>query len=627
MCGIAGIFSFKNPVEGFKNKMEKALVQLNKRGPDAHGIFLHNKVLLGHTRLSVIDTSEAANQPFTDETGRYTIVFNGEFYNYKQERKILEEKGLKFRTASDTEVLLKMYIHYGTDSFEKINGCFAFALYDRVTGKMVIVRDRFGINPLWYFRDNDNVIFGSELKALMALGIPKELDFDSMRLYFNLNYIPAPWSIFKNTFKLEPGTYLELNGNEVSQHQYYAIDYKSPGTFNKSYEEAKAQLEEILDNAVQRRLVADVPLGAFLSGGIDSSVITALASRHTSQLRTFSIGYSDEPFFDETRYSELVAEKFKTNHSTFKLNNSDLYSELFNFLDYIDEPFADSSGLAVYLLSKKTRQHVTVALSGDGADELFAGYNKHRAHYLASKDNFTNYLLKFSAPAFSLLPSSRNSGLMNKIRQIKRYSSGIYLNEKDRYWQWCSLMNDKTTRRLLSNKPFPEFSSRRSKIISEIDNSKDLNRILLSDVKLLLPGDMLTKTDMFSMAHSLEVRTPFLDHEVVNFAFSLPAAYKIESGIKKKILQDSFRKILPEELYNRPKHGFEVPLLKWLRTELQPLINEDLLNSDFIRTQNLFDYNTVKSLKKQVLSRNPGDATANIWALIVFQYWWKKYQS
>jgi asparagine synthase (glutamine-hydrolysing) len=627
MCGIAGVISFKKPVEDFKHNMEKAILQLGKRGPDSKGIFLHNKVLLGHTRLSVIDTSNAANQPFTDETGNYTIVFNGEFYNYREERKILESLGVKFFTSSDTEVLLKIYIHYGIDAFCRINGCFAFAIYDKPKEKLFVVRDRFGINPVCYYSDNEKFIFGSEIKALVALGIPKKIDNDSLRMFFNLNYIPSPWSIYENTFKLEPGSYLEISNNLISKKAYYSINYSAPGSFLGDYESAKAELEILLDRAVQRRLVSDVPLGAFLSGGIDSSVITALASRHTDKLKTFSIGYTDEPFFDETHYAELVAQKFKTNHKTFKIGNGELYSELFNFLDYIDEPFADSSGLAVYLLSKKTREHVTVALSGDGADELFAGYHKHKAHYLASKDNFLNYLFKFSAPVFSILPSSRNSGLSNKIRQAKRYSSGINLNEKERYWRWCCIMSDKQSLNLTINKGYKDFDLRKSQILSEIDKKNDLNKILLSDVKLLLPGDMLTKTDMFSMANSLEVRTPFLDHELVNFAFTLPVSYKINSTMKKRILQDSFKNILPPELYNRPKHGFEVPLLKWLRTDLQPIINNDLLNNEFIKTQNLFNPEVIEKLKNQIKSNNPGESVAKVWALIVFQYWWKKYQS
>ncbi|MBN2682373.1 MAG: asparagine synthase (glutamine-hydrolyzing) [Bacteroidales bacterium] len=627
MCGIAGIYSFNNSVEDHKNKMNQALVQLGKRGPDAKGIYQFNKIILGHTRLSVIDTSEAANQPFSDETGNYTIVFNGEFYNYREERKILEQKGYNFLTASDTEVLLKMYICYGVKAFEKINGCFAFGIYDKLQEKLILVRDRFGINPLCYYINNEKLIFASEIKALVALGIPKKIDNSSLRLFFNLNYIPSPHTIYENTYKLEPGNYLEVINNKIEKHSYYSINYTTPANFSGNYDDAKIKIIELLDEAVRKRLVADVPLGAFLSGGIDSSVITALASRHTSRLKTFSIGYSDEPFFDETKYAEIVAEKFKTDHKTFKLNNSDLFSELFNYLDYIDEPFADSSGLAVYLLSKKTRKHVTVALSGDGADELFAGYYKHKAHFLASKDSFANYLLKFSSPVLSILPSSRNSAVLNRIRQLKRYSKGLQLTEKERYWNWCCLMSDKQSENLILNKNFTDFASRKSAIIREIDKNGDINKILLSDVKLLLPGDMLTKTDMSSMANSLEVRTPFLDHNLVNFTFSLPSSFKINSSLKKRILQDSFRQILPQELYNRPKHGFEVPLLKWLRTELQPIINNDLLNIDFIASQNLFNFKYVERLKKQIKSGNPGEATANIWALLVFQYWWKKYQS
>ncbi|HBS86609.1 MAG: asparagine synthase (glutamine-hydrolyzing) [Bacteroidetes bacterium GWF2_38_335] len=624
MCGITGIYSFTEKATAFKSKLEKSVEKLALRGPDGSGTYLDNYVALGHTRLAVIDTSDAGSQPFTDETGRYTIVFNGEFYNYRETRKELESKGHNFRSQCDTEVLLKLYIEVGEKCLDVINGCFSFAIYDKNENSLFLARDRFGINPLLYFHGKEFFAFSSEMKGLMELGIPKEIDTDALLVYFQFNYIPPPKTIFKNVFKISPGHSITIKNGQVTCKQYYRPQYSKGNYIDKSITEIQEMLVSELDKAVQRRLVADVPIGAFLSGGIDSSVIVALASRHTKNLNTFSIGFKDEPFFDETRYANLIAEKYKTNHSVFSLSNDDLYKELFNVLDYTDEPFADSSALAVYILSKHTRKKATVALSGDGADEVFAGYYKHHAHLMASKDSFINYLIRFSSPFLSLLPESRNSNLLNKFRQIKRYKEGLVLDEKERYWLWCSLMNEKNAMRLLSINLSDEYKVQKQELLSDISGKNDFNDILFSDVKMVLPGDMLTKTDLMSMGNSLEVRTPFLDHNVVNLAFSLHSSLKIDSGQKKKILQNSFRSMLPEELYNRPKQGFEVPLLKWMRNELKPLIENDLLKNDFIRAQNIFNPEIIEKYKKKLYSGNPGDVHANIWALIVFQYWWKK---
>jgi asparagine synthase (glutamine-hydrolysing) len=413
---------------------------------------------------------------------------------------------------------------------------------------------------------------------------------------------------------------------------WYRIPYDPKKTQkNKlSYEQQQKKLLELMDDAVARRLVADVPLGSFLSGGIDSSAITALAARHTPHLNTFSIGFRDEPFFDETKYANLVAKMHQTNHTVFSLTNQDLYDHIFEVLDYIDEPFADSSALAVYILSKRTREKVTVALSGDGADELFAGYNKHMGEFQVRRGGFKAEAVTGLNLLWDILPKSRNSFFGNRIRQFQRFSRGMLSGPKDRYWDWASFVSERDARNLLSpasrrkvGKKLAE--KRRRDILEHLHADGDLNEVLLTDMNLVLPNDMLVKVDMMSMANSLEVRTPFLDYKVVNFAFSLPVESKINATMKKRIVQDAFRPMLPEELYKRPKQGFEVPLLKWFRNELRPLITDDLLSDDFIESQGIFDVEAVRALKTQLFSRNPGDIHARIWALIVFQHWWKKW--
>jgi asparagine synthase (glutamine-hydrolysing) len=396
------------------------------------------------------------------------------------------------------------------------------------------------------------------------------------------------------------------------------------------YPSAQQKFKSLLEKSVQQRLVADVPIGTFLSGGIDSSVITGLASQHQSKLHTFSIGFNDEKFFDETNYANLVAKKFKTEHTVFSLNNRDLFEHVHNILDYIDEPFADSSAINVYILSKETRQHATVALSGDGADELLSGYTKHAAFYRIIHPTVFDKMIGYLSPFWKALPQSRNNFLGNKVRQLNRFAEGMKLGSQERYWRWAGYASEKETYDLLSaqSKTYlnqQEYETYKRDLLHHISTTESINEVLLTDMELVLPNDMLTKVDWMSMANGLEVRTPFLDYELVNFVFSLPDEYKINRGLRKRILQDTFRELLPKELYNRPKKGFEVPMLHWLRHEMKSLVVDNLLSEKTIRDQGIFDYSEVQQLKSQLYSHNPADVHARIWALVVFQWWWKKY--
>ncbi len=329
----------------------------------------------------------------------------------------------------------------------------------------------------------------------------------------------------------------------------------------RPYADVQKEFSALLETAVLRRLVSDVPLGAFLSGGIDSSVITALAARHKPDLHTFSIGFRDEKFFDETHYAQLVAKKFKTNHTVFSLTNDDLYRHLHDILNYIDEPFADSSAIAVYILSRETRKHATVALSGDGADELLSGYNKHAAHYRVMHPGIKESLVSALGPVWKMMPQSRNGTLSNKFRQLSRFAEGMKLTSKERYWQWATLASNEEALRMLHpelrmNKWLSEYVQRRKNILQRIPDRENINDILYTDMQLVLPNDMLTKVDLMSMANGLEVRTPFLDVDVVNFAFSLPSAYKINHKLRKRVVQDAFRKVLPSELIQSSQERF-----------------------------------------------------------------------
>ena len=625
MCGIAGIIS-NNPNHPAIHAFPNALNKLSKRGPDATGIVIEGGTILGHKRLSIIDTSNAGNQPMKDVSGRYTIIFNGEFFNYKDYYPELKADGIEFTSHSDTEVLLYLYIKYGKTCLDKVNGFFAFCIYDSLEKSYFIARDRMGIKPLLFTIHDNALIFASEMKVLLSLGVNRIIDRTSMHLYFQLNYLPGENSILENIKRLLPGHYLNfkldtiLEFNTIKQHCWYEVPYLEK-TIITSYKQASDELEKRLEAAVTDRLISDVPLGCFLSGGVDSSIITALAAKHSNKLKTFSIGFSDEPQFDETRYAQEVAVHCKTEHLAFHLKSHDLLDALPSVLDYLDEPFADSSALAVFILSKETKKEVTVALSGDGADELFAGYRKHRAEWMFIKQPGFAKAARLISPVLSLQQGSRQSVLGNKLRQIHRFAEGASLSEAERYWRWCSISAWEDVDKLLKWTQEELITARVNELTNTINDS-DFNSVLLNDCKLVLPYDMLVKVDQMSMANSLEVRVPFLDKRVVEWAFQLPPEMKIDKKHQKKIVKDTFKHLLPKDFFERKKQGFEVPLLNWLKADLSPLL-DNYFEANFIEEQGLFNGAEILRIRKKLYSKHPGDATAKIWALLVFQHWYK----
>jgi len=429
MCGIAGYLTLQE--QPVAQHLERAIARLNKRGPDfATCKSLSPQAGFAHARLSIIDTSAVAHQPMSDPTGRYTIVFNGEIFNYR-ELKNEYLSSITFSSTSDTEVLLHLYIQKKEQCLDLLNGFFAFAVYDHQEKSLFVARDRYGIKPFHYYYDSKQFYFASELKALLQFPIKRELDFNTLGLYLQLNYVPGTMSMLNGIRKLKPGCFAQIDSDlKITEGHYYVVPFSSGGRVSgadMSYEKAKKNLRELVEAAVERRMIADVPLGSFLSGGIDSSIVTACAVKHTTNLNTFSIGFKDEPYFDETRYANLVAKAFNTNHTVFSISNDEMFANIFDILDYIDEPFADSSAIAVYILSQKTRQKVTVALSGDGGDELFGGYNKHQAELRARQQNMINFMVKSALPLLRILPKSRHSALGNKFRQLERYSEGLKL--------------------------------------------------------------------------------------------------------------------------------------------------------------------------------------------------------
>ncbi|GIV43697.1 MAG: asparagine synthetase B [Bacteroidia bacterium] len=623
MCGIAGWIDIKNPIDYTQN-LEKALQKLHLRGPDNRAILHQNIVHLGHARLSIIDVSDVAHQPMFNHEKNLCIVFNGEIFNFLELKQELLQEGYLFNNQSDTEVILQLYQKEGEKSFQRLNGFFAFVLYDITKNKIFIVRDRYGIKPLYIHQNENSFFFASELKALMEFPIPPKIQSASVGLFFNLNYLPPNISIYENVQPFPYAHYAVIQNQSIEFHKYYEL--KPPKIISLDYEQAQKDLLNLLEDAVQKRLIADVPLGVFLSGGIDSSVIATLAARHQKHLKTFSIGF-ENPLYDETHYAKLVAQKAQTEHTVFTLKMEELYENLFDVLDYLDEPFADASAINFYILSKYTKKHVTVALSGDGADELFGGYTKHVGEYQARQNHIPNQLLKVLQPLLSIIPSNRNSKLGRKIWQVQKYTKGLKDSYSERYWKWCSVLEEEKLPQLLAldyNKAhFEKIKAFYTQNIQE--NSISMNDVFLTDLQLVLPGDMLVKGDRMSMANSLEVRVPFLDYRVVDFVNQLPSEYKVYGNMRKRILQDASKKILPPELYNRPKQGFEVPLKDWFCGPMKTYLEKEILNRDFVQEQGIFHYAKLQELCQTVWEGKNTKEDWTLWSVVVFQHWYKKY--
>ncbi len=626
MCGIVGVYSFTDAGAGYHGKIQDATEILTHRGPDGSGIYRGNKVSMGHTRLAINDLSAMAEQPITDSTGQYRIIANGEIYNHRELREKLQQQGVIFNSDSDSEVILHLYIQKGPECLQLLNGFFSLSIYDSVNDQLFIARDRFGIKPLLIYQVRDVLLFSSEMKSLLALGIPKTLDRTSIYQYFQLNYIPPPFSIFKKVRKLEPGYYLLVNKNEVTTKKYYTIPHRNIKTLSQDHSSIQRELRNVLGNAVRMRMQADVPVGVFLSGGVDSSILIAEASQYTT-LSTFSIGFQDAPFFDESHHAEQVANHFGTSHTTYLLSEDDLDRNLQPALDCLDEPFGDSSALLMYILSSKAGKEVKAVLSGDGADELFGGYHKHRAHWLAIQQRELSNLYSLCSPLLQALPKSRHGKFTNIIRQLHRYAHGCSLTPKERYWLWASVCEEETVLKLLNTAPLIQADERKRQLLEAINTPEEFSDILRTDMQLILVGDMLHKVDMMSMANGVEVRNPYLDYQMVNIAFNLENNLKMHSGGGKKILRDAYQHLLPAAIYDRPKKGFEVPLLGWLRRIVTDRLAGEYFDKEFLKDQQIFNLKTIKRIKNKLYSSNPGDAPAQLWALIVFQHWWKKHLS
>ncbi len=619
------------------------------RGPDDEGIYIISKsekkgckvrAGLGHRRLSIIDLSQAGHQPMSNEDGTIWITFNGEIYNYRELREYLKRKGHIFESETDTEVIVHLYEEEGTAAVKELNGMFSFGLWDGKAGRLWVCRDRIGIKPLVYYWDRRRFVFASEIKALLCdSSIPRELDYEALSLYLTFSYVPAPYTIFKGIRKLEPGHCLVLENGNLKKEKYWDVPHTpeqeiSCLPFSRQEEVFKGRLYESLSEAVAKRMIADVPLGAFLSGGIDSSIIVALMARQgRSPVKTFSIGFKDDKLFDETHYAREVASLYGTDHHEFKLTHKDMLDVLTEVLSTFDEPFSDSSAIPTYIVSRETRGYVTVALSGDGGDELFGGYRSYLGEYWYSKYMMIPRLIREGVvdKISRALPDSRDIRFMEYIRRFKKFIRGTkgsfterLLSRKEIFpWDIRSRIRLKNKNQGTSRQE--DIALRMIREYLEFYEGDRINRTLYSDMKDRLPGDMLTKVDWMSMKNSLEVRVPFLDHKVVELAFMMGGKLKIYKGRTKYILKETFKDLLPKSLYSRPKAGFEVPISRWLKSDLYFLI-EEYLCEERIRDQGIFEYALIEGLIEDLMKKRT-DTSWMLWNLIVFQYWHEKYLS
>jgi asparagine synthase (glutamine-hydrolysing) len=620
MCGICGAVAQEKGRRVNEAVLRKMCDLIRHRGPDDEGFYLDEHAGLGMRRLSIIDLV-TGNQPVSNEDETVWIVFNGEIYNFRELHAQLEDRGHVFATKSDTEVIVHAYEEYGDHCVERFNGMFAFALWDTQRRRLLIARDHLGIKPLYYWAGRGQIVFGSELKTVIAHpAVPREVDLAAIDQFLTLEYIPAPKTIFKNIHKLLPGHRLIFEEGKLHIENYWDIPFQKVGD---DWDACKEQLLALIDDAVRMQMVSDVPLGAFLSGGIDSSSVVSAMSQATDRpVKTFSIGFGDRTY-NELPYARAVAKKYATDHYEEFLDPdiSDLVEKL---LQYIDEPFGDFSIFPTYLVSMVARRHVKVVLSGDGGDELFGGYDTYVAQDL---ERYYRWLpaavRKKVIPALMsrVPPQPAKKGVINKT---KRFVEGAALPSGLQHTRWMMFLNPSEKSRLYSadlssslDGDSPEAVLR--DYFLRVNKQDPLTQQQYVDIKTYLVDDILTKVDRMSMAVSLEARVPLLDYRIVEFAVNLPPEMKLYRGQTKRILRQAMAERLPGEVLSKPKQGFSIPLKHWLRGPLKPLMT-DLLSDGSIRRRGYFNPGEVSRLVYEHLDQS-ANHSHRLWALMVLELW------
>lgn len=625
MCGIVGFVNKGSRAieRGILERMNKSIIH---RGPDEDGFYIKENVGLAMRRLSIIDL-KSGQQPIFNSDKTKAIVFNGEIYNFREIRSDLEKRGHKFYTNSDTEAIIHLYDEFGVDCIQYLRGMFAFAIWDETAKSLFIARDRVGKKPVLYsHQPNGDLIFGSEFQALLAHpSISREVDFEAIDSYLSFLCVPAPQTAFKQIRKLEPAHWLLWKNGEVETKRYWTPDFSKKIVISE--EDAIEETTRILRESVKLRMISEVPLGAFLSGGVDSSLVVALMAQESSKpVKTFSIGF-DEKDFSELKYAKKVAEHVGAEYHEFIVRPNAL-EVLPTLIEHYGEPFADSSAIATYYVSKETRKFVTVALNGDGGDESFAGYERYLAMEIAEKYFKIPGLIRktlIEAP-FRLIPTSEMK--KSRVRDVKRFLQAASLPKTERYFRWMSTFNRESKKELYTS----EFSN----LVSEQNTSSFLDKwfdhsngsgilgtTLLTDQMTYLPNDLLVKVDIASMANSLEARSPFLDHKVIEFAAKLPANLHIKRFETKYLLKKVAARLVPQNVVYRRKMGFGVPVGNWFRGEMKDFLRDILLSE--------------KSLKRGIAKREvieryvnehtnaQSDHAFQIWTLLMLELWFQRF--
>ena len=612
MCGIAGILNIDRAAAAPADVLEQMLLSIYHRGPDEDGRLVDGELAMGMRRLSIIDLADG-QQPIFDERGRYAVVFNGEIYNYRELRQDLLSRGHQFKTHSDTEVIVHLYEELGPECLQQLRGMFGIAVWDTRERSLFIARDRMGIKPLYYTVKNNSLIFASEIKALLVHpAVQASLDLQGLSNYLSLKYVPGPGTLFEDIHSLPPGHYLRVTAGHLQVERYWDISFAKPDN-PKSEAEYIDQATELIRESVRLRLRSDVPFGAFLSGGVDSSTIVVMMAEQMSEpVKTFSVGFGEG---DELPYARLVADRFGCEHHTLQITAADFIDHAETVLWHMDQPIADQATVATLMVSKLARQHVKMVLTGEGGDELFAGYARYSGERLS--------------PWTRGLPHFARNALRSGARRLPGMRRGklalhalTTADEAARYANWFPMFNDETKRQLLSE-PMRDYRAGAgplfAKHLAQCDARQPLDRMLYVDSKLWLPDFLLLRGDKLTMANSLEARLPLLDHRLVEFAAALPTKYKLHKGNRKYLLKRVAERMLPREIIHRKKQGFPIPIDRWLRHEARPLMR-DMLSCDSLQRRGLFEPAFVEQLMQQHES-GFADNTTELWGLVSFEMW------
>lgn len=637
MCGIVGFRSRKD-FNTLRESLPQAVSTLAYRGPDDSGLFFDEKteIGLGHTRLAVIDLSINAHQPMGSDDGTVWISYSGEVYNFKELRHQLEQVGYHFKSNSDTEVVLKSYIEWGVDCFSRFFGMFALAIWDDRKNELILARDRLGIKPLYYYYSDGNLIFASELKALMAFeSFKRDIDPEAIPLFLHYQYIPTPRTIFKDTYKLTPGHYLVYSGKNLISKTFSELPeiINHSGSWSDREEEKVLELDELLSKVVSNHMVSDVPLGALLSGGIDSSVVVAFMQKvSASPVRTFTMAFKEKEY-NEAPWASKVAKHLGTDHSELYVTPKEAMDVIPRLPEIYDEPFADSSAIPTYMVCKLARSQVTVALSGDGGDEQFSGYVRYwstqamvrgfkhlprsvkKSLAVLSKAIPARWIERCYLPLREFLPQRfRVANFPDKWQKLISLMGRTQI--PDLYRMTISLWSEDDLIRL-TGQTLPEGIY--EEVFKETEGWPLLSRLMRVDQKTYLPDAMMTKSDRASMAASLEVRVPLLDHRIVEYTSSLPEDLKYRNGTGKYLLKKLLARYVPKELFERPKMGFGVPIDRWFRSELKDLLL-DYLSPERLRREGIFDHAVVEKIINEHLSGKVNHHY-RLWSLLMWEMW------